>query len=89
MAAYIGPERRKGQRRDPKRQHVRISNDERRGRLGEDRRQEALAGVIVGLTAEDMLKLADLWKLYEAQPRRRTTVSGFGPRYSNPDKGTT
>lgn len=88
MAAYIGPERRKGQRRGSG-LVTNFGETHDIERRTTERRQEALAGVIAGLTAEDMLKLADLWKLHEAQPHRRTTVSGFGPGYSNPDKGTT
>lgn len=61
MSVYIGPERRKGQRATRNRDlGGRLGGPERR--TGIDRRQEALAGVIVGLTAEEMLRLAEIWR---------------------------
>lgn len=57
MNAYIGPERRQGERRDPD-----SRNFGSHGRTLPDRRQEALAGVIVGLNADEMRLLASAWE---------------------------
>lgn len=58
--AYIGPEQRKGERRklDPAYEQFRGGMPNRRI---EERRQEAHAGVIANMSADDMLALKELW----------------------------
>lgn len=64
---YIGPERRKEDRRKlpPGDGYLRRSS--------KNRRQEALKGVIVGLTAEQMEDLSYIWKT----SARRTKMEGY------------
>jgi hypothetical protein len=62
---YIGRDRRQGQRRDPQSFVHRELRGQAERRVGADRRQEALAGVIVGMSAEDMALLADFWRSIE------------------------
>lgn len=89
-APYIGPERRKGQRREAqvaeycaicglKRDaashscpaagygHEWVTGPWPVRRPRTERRQEALAGVLVGFNATDMLVLGDLWRQHEAR----------------------
>lgn len=72
MSAYIGPERRKGEdRRTSTYDHslffmgAKGIEKDRRPVPEIERRQEGLAGVIAGFSAEDMLLLAGLWKASE------------------------
>ncbi len=60
MSSYIGPERRIQDRRKENSKASRPS-----GRRARERRQQALSGVIGGMTANDMLALAELWKRWE------------------------
>jgi hypothetical protein len=69
--AYIGPERRKNQRRTdtptPCTRPFGDSGVDRR--LTPDRRQDAVAGVIANMSGEDMLLLRELWERVEAGRR--------------------
>jgi hypothetical protein len=62
---YIGPERRSADRRTGTHWPYGQATDLPERRSGEDRRQDALAGIIAGLGAEDMLALRELWELAE------------------------
>jgi len=62
---YIGPERRNMDRRGDR---FRFVVDDRRI---EERRQEATAGIIVGLDAYDMQRLALVWEGLERLEKRR------------------
>lgn len=67
-AAYIGPERRQQDRRLPARQHMSAYAVEIERRSSKNRRQQALSGVIAGLTAEEMEQLAVAWRAIERAP---------------------
>lgn len=65
--SYIGPERRWHieDRRSPPRYHRDDYKGEERRTTADDRRQEGLSGVIMGLTANDMSILRNFWERYE------------------------
>jgi hypothetical protein len=61
--SYIGPERRKKDRR--KRPSVTNGSVLSGRRSRRERRQELLATIVVGLSAEEVDKLTQLWHMYE------------------------
>lgn len=65
MTAYFGPERRESERRvNPHKTFPGPYHGPDR-RVSEDRRQEATAQIVVGLTAEQMLLLKELFQTVE------------------------
>lgn len=84
MTVYLGPERRKGGERrfGPPRYDPPERAIERR--LSPDRRQEDLAGVLVGFTATDMLVLRDLWRAHEQRQREREERLDRDGKYAEP-----
>ena len=75
MGTYIGPERRKGERRhwDGGLRPSETDQTAQEQRSGVERRQEALTGVIAGLSAEDMQRLAKVWGDIEAEREHMRT----------------
>jgi hypothetical protein len=79
-AAYLGPNRRRAERRQTHTMNLGDPRDRRSYGPDADRRQQALCGVVSGMTAEDMQRLLEVHRKMESRRQSYFVLAISTPR---------